>query len=63
LWDVHQALGHVRADTLILQGSFDFPGTSMPDLATRTVAAAQALYGAATARTVRQAFVARGILH
>jgi hypothetical protein len=62
LWDIRQALGHVKADTLILQGSFDFPGTSMPDLATRTVAAAQALYGNAAARAVRQAFAARGIL-
>jgi Zn-dependent metalloprotease len=62
LWDIRQALGHVKADTLILQGSFDFPGTSMPDLATRTVAAAQALYGTAAAQAVRRAFVARGIL-
>jgi zinc metalloprotease ZmpB len=62
LWDIRQALGHVRADTLILQGSFDFPGTTMPDLANRTVAAAQQLYGAGVANTVRQAFVSRGIL-
>jgi hypothetical protein len=41
LWDIRQALGNVKADTIILQGSFDFPGTTMPDLATRTVAAAQ----------------------
>jgi Zn-dependent metalloprotease len=62
LWDIRQALGHVEADTIILQGSFDFPGTTMPDLANRTVAAAQQLYGAAAANTVRQAFVDRGIL-
>ena len=62
LWDIRQGLGNVRADTVILQGSFDFPGTSMPDLANRTVAAAQLLYGNAAANTVRQAFVARGIL-
>jgi hypothetical protein len=62
LWDIRQALGNVRADTIILQGSFDFPGTSMPDLANRTVAAAQQLYGSAAATAVRQAFVARGIL-
>jgi zinc metalloprotease ZmpB len=62
LWDIRQALGHVRADTLILQGSFDFPGTTMPDLANRTVAAAQSLYGTGVANTVRQAFVDRGIL-
>ena len=62
LWDIRQALGNVKADTLILQGSFDFPGTTMPDLANRTVAAAQSLYGTSTANTVRQAFVNRGIL-
>jgi len=62
LWDIRQSLGHVKADTLILQGSFDFPGTTMPDLATRTVAAAQELYGARTAKVVHDAFAARGIL-
>jgi hypothetical protein len=62
LWEIRQALGNVRADTIILQGSFDFPGTSMPDLANRTVAAAQQLYGNAASTAVRQAFVDRGIL-
>ena len=45
LWDIRLALGNVKADTIILQGSFDFPGTTMPDLANRTVAAAKQLYG------------------
>jgi hypothetical protein len=62
LWDIRQALGNVRADTIILQGSFDFPGTTMPDLANRTVAAAQQLFGNAAANAVRQAFAERGIL-
>jgi hypothetical protein len=62
LWDIRLALGHERADTLILQGSFDFPGTTMPDLANRTVAAAQQLYGAGVAATVQLAFADRGIL-
>jgi hypothetical protein len=62
LWDIRQSLGHVRADTVILQGSFDFPGTSMPDLANRTVDAARQIYGNGVANTVRQAFVSRGIL-
>ena len=62
LWDIRQALGNVKADTIILQGSFDFPGTTMPDLAARTVAAAQQLYGNAAANAVRQAFTDRGIL-
>jgi hypothetical protein len=62
LWDIRQALGNVKADTIILQGSFDFPGTSMTDLANRTVAAARELYGNATARAVTKAFADRGIL-
>ena len=62
LWDIRQALGHVKADTLILRGSFDFPGTTMPALAGSTVAAARQLYGNGVAATVRQAFVSRGIL-
>jgi hypothetical protein len=62
LWDIRQALGNVQADTIILQGSFDFPGTTMPDLANRTVAAAQQLYGTAAAAAVRKAFADRGIL-
>jgi len=62
LWDIRQALGHVKADTIILQGSFDFPGTTMPVLARRTVAAAQQLYGPAAAAVVRGAFADRGIL-
>ena len=62
LWDIRQNLGNVQADTIILKGSFDFPGTSMPDLASRTVAAAQSLYGGGVADVVRQAFVDRGIL-
>jgi hypothetical protein len=62
LWDIRQGLGNVKADTIILTGSFDFPGTTMTDLANRTVAAAQSLYGAPAAATTRQAFVSRGIL-
>ncbi|HEY6962709.1 MAG TPA: hypothetical protein VI408_12530 [Gaiellaceae bacterium] len=62
LWTIHQALGNVKADTIILQGQFDFPGTTMTDLANRTVAAAQKLYGAKTAAVVHDAFAARGIL-
>jgi hypothetical protein len=62
LWDIRQALGNVKADTIILQGSFDFPGTTMPDLAKRTVAAAQQLYGDAAANAVTKAFADRGIL-
>jgi hypothetical protein len=62
LWDIRQALGNIKADTIILQGSFDFPGTTMPDLANRTVAAAQQLYGTAAANAVQEAFADRGIL-
>jgi hypothetical protein len=62
LWDIRNAIGNVKADTVILEGQFDFPGTTMPSLAQSTVAAAQRLYGTTTARQVRAQFVARGIL-
>jgi hypothetical protein len=63
LWDIRQALGHVKADTIILQGTNGYTGTTMPDLANRTVAAAQSLYHSASiTAAVRQAFVDRGIL-
>jgi zinc metalloprotease ZmpB len=64
LWDIRNALGHVEADTLILEAQFSFaPDTNMPDAAQATVNAAQQLYGAAVASTVRAAFQARGILN
>jgi len=62
LWDVRNAVGNIRADTSIIEGQFDFPGTTMADLARSIVAAAQTLYGNATANKVRAAFVDRGIL-
>ena len=63
LWDIRQALHNVKADTIILDGTNGYTGTTMPDLANRTVAAAQRLYGNAEAAAVRKAFVDRGILH
>jgi hypothetical protein len=62
LWDIRNALGNVRADTIILEGQFDFAGTTMTQLATATVAAAERLYGAGVASTVHAQFDARGIL-
>ncbi len=62
LYDIHNALGHVEADTIIVNGSMNFTGTTMPQLANATVATAQQLYGKSAASTVRKAFVARGIL-
>ncbi len=62
LWDIRNSIGNVTADTIILEGQFDFPGTTMPDLANRTVVVAERLYGPAVAHTVRAAFAARGIL-
>jgi hypothetical protein len=64
LWDIRQtpALGNIKADTIILSGTNGYTGTSMPDLATRTVAAAQALYGPSAAAAVQLAFHNRGIL-
>jgi hypothetical protein len=62
LWDIRQSLGNVKADTVILQGSFDFDGSSFATLAKSTVAAAQQIYGTATANAVTKAFADRGIL-
>ena len=62
LWDIRQALGHVKADTIVLQGQFDMRDPTMPQLATSTQAAAQQLYGSAAAAAVHAAFHARGIL-
>ena len=62
LWDIRGALGHVKADTIILNAQFGFPGTTMTDLAQSTVNTAKALYGKPAATAVTNAFVARGIL-
>jgi hypothetical protein len=63
LWDIRNALGHVKADTTILEAQFSIPGdASMPIAAEQVVATALDLYGQADADTVRAAFVARGIL-
>jgi hypothetical protein len=63
LWDIRKALGHVQADTIILEAQFQFaPDTSMPAAAQATVNAAQTIYGNAAANAVRAAFQGRGIL-
>jgi zinc metalloprotease ZmpB len=63
LWDIRNALGHKKADTVIFEAQFQFaPDTSMPAAAQATVDAAQSLYGTAAANTVRAAFRDRGIL-
>jgi Zn-dependent metalloprotease len=62
LWDIRVALGNQVADTIIIAGQFDFPGTTMTALAQRTVTAAQQLYGTSAANAVTAAFHARGIL-
>ena len=63
LWDIRNALGHTVADTIILEAQFSFAAdTTMPDAAQATVDAADTLYGASVADTVRAVFEARGIL-
>jgi zinc metalloprotease ZmpB len=62
LWDIRNALGHVRADTLILEGHFGQRDPTMRTLAESTVAAANRLYGGTVASTVRAQFQARGML-
>jgi hypothetical protein len=62
LWGIRDRIGHVKADTAILEGQFGFDGGTMPALAADIVAAAKRLYGQATADAVTAAFHARGIL-
>ncbi|GGK95836.1 M36 family metallopeptidase [Deinococcus radiotolerans] len=63
LWDLRQGLGVYVADRVIINAQFNFaPDTSFAAAAQATVNAAQAMYGAKAAGTVRAAFVARGIL-
>jgi hypothetical protein len=62
LWDIRRSVGHVKADTIILEAQFDFDRGTMPALARRTVDTAQALYGTSARNAVRNAFEARGIL-
>jgi zinc metalloprotease ZmpB len=62
LWDIRLALGHVRADTAILEAQFGFPGTTMRDLAETTVGTAARLYGTRVAAQVRNVFASRGLL-
>ena len=53
LWDIRQELGHVVADTLILEAIFNFaPDTSFEDAAVVTVDTAQRLYGNKVAKVV-----------
>jgi hypothetical protein len=61
LWDIRQALGPATADTIILKGQFDFPGTTMTALAQSTVLAAEE-FGPGAVAAVRDAFEDRGIL-
>ena len=60
LYDLHNAIGAADADRAILNAQFEWTGTTMPDLAERIVAQAQALSGEGD--QARTAFEARGIL-
>jgi hypothetical protein len=62
LWDIRGSLGSTAADTIIVEAQFDFPGTTMAELAQRTITTAQNLYGNSAAKAVRAAFRARGIV-
>jgi zinc metalloprotease ZmpB len=62
LWDIRQAIGNVKADTVILEAQFGFPGTTMRDLAATTASVAERLYGRAAATQARRAFENRGLL-
>jgi zinc metalloprotease ZmpB len=62
LFDIRNNLGNVEADTIIVEGSMNFLGTTMPQLAQVTVDTARQMYGNKAANTVFTAFHARGIL-
>ncbi|HEX6475405.1 MAG TPA: M36 family metallopeptidase [Candidatus Limnocylindria bacterium] len=62
LRNLHYAIGQAHADTAILMAQFDWTGTTMADLAERTVTAVDDLYGAGQAAAAQAAFEERGIL-
>jgi len=62
LFDIRNALGPAEADTIIVEGSMNFVGTTMTQLAQATVDTARRLYGRSAANAVTTAFHARGIL-
>jgi hypothetical protein len=63
LWDIRGALGHVKADTIILEAHFGVGASpTMPELAQETVNTAQRLFGNAAENAVLAAFQDRGIL-
>jgi hypothetical protein len=63
LWDIRKSLGHVKADTIILEAQFSYaPDTSFNAAALKTIATAKRLYGATAEKAVRAAFAARGFV-
>jgi hypothetical protein len=62
LWDINQALGRDKANTIILEGQFSFaPNTSFAAAALNIEAAAASLFGRAAKRACKKAFADRGI--
>ncbi|HLM33631.1 MAG TPA: M36 family metallopeptidase, partial [Gaiellaceae bacterium] len=63
LWDIRRDLGHVKADTIILEAQFSYaPDTSFTAAALTTIATAKELYGIQAAKAVHDAFEARGFV-
>jgi hypothetical protein len=62
LFDIRTSLGNVAADTIIVEGSMNFLGTTMPQLAQVTLDTARSMYGVKAANAVFAAFHVRGIL-
>jgi hypothetical protein len=62
LFDIRSNLGNIQADTIIVEGSMNFLGTTMPQLTQVTVDTARSMYGKGAANIVFAAFHARGIL-
>jgi hypothetical protein len=63
LWDIRNALGHVVADTVIMNTQFFFaPDSTMLHTAQATVDTAQNRHGSSWVDTVEASFQARGIM-
>lgn len=63
LWDIHKALGRLKANTVIIESTYAYtPNTTFAAAARKVVATARTLYGDAAATAVTTAFHSRGIL-
>jgi hypothetical protein len=63
LYDIHRALGRTVADRIVLESQFLYtPDESFAAASNAAIATAQQLYGKKAAKTVHDAFAARGFI-